>query len=191
MTTMKALLLLALGASPALAQDDRYCEDLWFTRNQIYHHAGYCFSSPLGQALFQAESCTGKDVPLEDFNQQKVDIIRSFETDLGCAVDTTRTSLDIDLMDLRLRLVDVPILSEFASGCLDWQGGEIPLRLGHVEEAPELGRVQPGDDIVWEYEYPAQPDGWEFITVYRDGVQVMLGWSNTPVNYDQCGRLAG
>ena len=45
----------ALAAFPALAFDP--CEDLWFSRNQLYDRAGYCFSTPLGLATERLWPC--------------------------------------------------------------------------------------------------------------------------------------
>ncbi len=178
-------------ALPVAAQDWDHCQDLWFTRNQLFDRAGYCFKTPLGKAVFDNSNCTTSEAQLSPTDWQKVEIIRSFERDLGCAIDTTNGVLSIPLIGLRFELEDVPIISEFASGCLGWNGPSVPLYAGHRPGAPLFGFDNPGDDIVWEYEYPGMPAGWEFITVYRDGVQVMLGWSNTPIDYGLCTNLAG
>ena len=47
--------LLSLCVTPAFALD--HCEEWWFTRNLVFDRAGYCFSSPLGQAVFDNSDC--------------------------------------------------------------------------------------------------------------------------------------
>lgn len=184
-------LLAALAAWPAFAQGWDHCQDLWFTRNQLFDRAGYCFKTPLGRAVFDNSDCTTSNAQLSSPDWQKVEIIRSLESDYGCAIDTSRGGLDIPLVGLRFELEDIPIISEFASGCLGWFGPPVPLYAGHRPGAPLFGYANPGDDIVWEYEYPGMPAGWEFITVYQNGVQVMLGWSNTVIDHGLCTNLAG
>ncbi len=184
-------LIATLASTPTDAQTWDQCDDLWFARNQILDRAGYCFGSALGQSLFDNSNCVTKTPELNALELRKVEMARALEQILDCKVDTTQHSLPISLLGLRLALEDIPVISEYASGCLRWGGAPIELRAGHRDNAPVFGSVHPGEDIVWEYETPGAPEGWEFITVYLDGVQIMLGWSNTPVDYEKCGGLAG
>ncbi|SMH41554.1 DUF4453 domain-containing protein [Maritimibacter sp. HL-12] len=185
-----ALIALALlPAHPALAFDP--CDDLWFSRNQLYDRAGYCFSTPLGQAIFDNADCTGTEVTLEPGGTDLVAYVREMEERLECAVDTSATSLDIANIPLRLKLDSVVALSEFASGCLGWTGEAIPLRAGPQDEAEVISVAMPGDDLVWEYEGTNWPEGWSFLTVYRDEAQVSLGFARDDLDYDLCTGLAG
>lgn len=178
-------------APPAMAQNWQLCEDLWFIRNTIFDRAGQCFASPLGQAMFDNADCVAKPVPLGATAARKVANIRFLESEWNCRVDTSQTHLDIPLLPLRRALTDLPVTAGYASGCLDWQGATFELLTGHSDTASVLGRVYPGDDIVWEYDTESAPGGWAFITIYRDSKQVSLGWSNLDIDHDMCGGLAG
>lgn len=179
----------ALAAFPALAFDP--CEDLWFSRNQLYDRAGYCFSTPLGQAVFDNADCTSKEVALEPGGAEILRYVQEMESLLACSVDTSATQIDIENLGLRFRLETVVALSEFASGCLGWTGEPIPLRAGPRDEAEVISVAMPGDDITWEYEPIGWPEGWSFITVYRDGAQTALGFARDEIDYDLCTGLAG
>lgn len=189
MTRFAPALLVCL-ASPALGFEA--CDDLWFSRNQVFDRAGYCFSSPLGQAVFDNTGCTPGAVPDAE-GQALIDFVRAREAQLGCNVDTTRSTLDIDQLDLRLSL-EPPLvaLSEYASGCLGWKGEPLALLAGPRDGAEMIGIAQPGDDITWEYEWMGEAPGWSFVTIYRDGTQAGLGWVWTEaVDQMLCTGLAG
>jgi hypothetical protein len=180
----------SLFAAPAFAWSP--CDDLWFARNQVFARAGYCFASPLGQAVFGNKGCIGKDVTLEPGGAEAVAFAREGETMLECKIDTSRTRLDIPHLALRLRLEAVPVLDSMsASGCLDWQGPTLQLRLGPRSGAEVIAEVGSGDDIVWEYWYFGIPDGWSFLSLYRDSRQIGFGWSNAVIDEALCGHTAG
>ena len=73
----------------ALANDG--CDDLWFTRNLIFDQVGYCFGSPLGQAVFDNADCTAKTPQLSDQDRTRVDAIEAEEARWDCRVDTSKT----------------------------------------------------------------------------------------------------
>lgn len=189
MPRLALITLAVLAAQPALAFDP--CDDLWFSRNQLYDRAGYCFSTPLGKAVFDNADCTGTEVTLEPGGNDLVTYVQDMEDLFDCAVNTSATSLDIENIALRLRLETVVVLSEFASGCLGWTGEAIPLRAGPREEAEVISVAMPGDDLVWEYEGLGWPEGWSFFTIYRDESQVALGFARDAIDYDLCTGLAG
>ena len=85
--------LLLLVATPGFAQEA--CDDVWFTRNLHFDRAGYCFGSPLGQAVFDNSNCIGKDVTLAPDAKRQIDEIRRIEALHGCNVDTNRSFLAI------------------------------------------------------------------------------------------------
>ncbi len=190
MIRFPAAILLALAATPALAQEE-HCNDYWFARNQLFDRAGYCFASPLGMAIFDNTGCIGKDVTLERGGDAFVAFIREMEDELGCAVDTNATTLDVPNIAMRLRLEVVVTLSEFASGCLGWNGDQIALRAGPRVGAEVLSVARPGDDLVWEFEAAAWPDGWQFLAAYRGMEQVALGWTDATIDEDLCTTVAG
>ena len=180
---------LIITASPLRA--DPFCDDLWFARNQLFDRAGYCFSSPLGQAVFDNSDCTGKDITLEPGGAEMVAEIRASEARVPCDVDTSRTWLEIENIALRRRLGQVVYRSEFASGCLGWNGGPLTLLAGPGPTSEPIAMVETGDDIVWEYDSLPWPEGWTFISVYRDGVQTGLGWRRDDIDHALCTGLAG
>ena len=188
---LAAILIGATSSTGVAAQSWDYCQDLWFTRNQLFDRTGYCFKSPLGQAIFDNSDCVATPAALTQLADQKVEMILQMEKELSCQINTAQTQLTIPLMDYRMALENIPVISEYASGCMGWMGPPLTLQSGHRADAPVIGIVYPSDDIVWEYSIEGAPDGWEFITVYRNSEQVALGWSGTPVNYDLCTGLAG
>ncbi|MCP5038203.1 MAG: DUF4453 domain-containing protein [Rhodobacteraceae bacterium] len=188
---LATILIAATFSTQVSAQNWDYCQDLWFTRNQLFDRTGYCFKSPLGQVVFDNSDCLANPSALSLLASRKVTQIKAMENELSCQVDTSQTQLFIPLMQYRLALEDIPVISEFASGCLQWNGPPVSLLSGHRLGAPVIGMAYPSDDIVWEYSIEGAPDGWEFITVYRGGDQVSLGWSNSVIDYDLCGGLAG
>jgi len=184
-----ALAVFAGLAGPAAAFDA--CADLWFTRNQVFDRAGYCFGSPLGQAVFDNSDCISRDVTPDAAGMALVAATRAREADLGCAIDTSQTRLDIDNLAQRLALEEPVLLDEFASGCLGWTGAPIPLLAGPHKGATQLSSVQRGDDIVWEYYTLTDHPGWQFISVYRASRQIGLGWMSGELDQSFCTNLAG
>lgn len=170
----RVLLFLMLLASPASAND--ICDDLWMTRNALFNEAGYCFGSPLGQALFDNSDCTGKTVTLGTAQQAIADEVRRNEALFGCKIDTARRTLDIPDLAIRLQLQDHPIRDEFESGCLGWAGPAQSLVNGHNLNAPQVGVIETGDYVLFSHWESA---GWNYVHVYdRDGRNFKsAGWA--------------
>jgi hypothetical protein len=64
-----ALLLLAFASGIGLSQPARAetCDDLWYSRNEIYKTQGYCFRTQRGISAFGNAGCqydNVEDVPL-------------------------------------------------------------------------------------------------------------------------------
>lgn len=107
------VVILTSAAKPAFAENTGgYCDDLWFSRNQIMDRAGYCFSSRLGQSIFDNSDCTGTsvevEVEVEPEDQLLLEAIREQEAYFECRVNTRRTRLEIEDVAFRLRLDDLP-----------------------------------------------------------------------------------
>lgn len=155
--------VLAVLAAPAFGNESAGCQDIWFTRNLVMDRAGYCFGSSLGQALFDNAGCTGSEVAIDAASKRLVDEIRALEAEHGCAVNTSRTTLDIDDIEIRRRLVDLPIFDEFEGGCLGWTGPPTPLYAGHNRGSAVLGRIDPGDYVSLAH---VGVDGGTYVTTY-------------------------
>ena len=181
--------LLAVLAAPLHA--DPYCDDLWFARNQLYDRAGYCFSSALGQAVFDNAGCTGTDVTLEPGGEEMVAAIKAAEARADCSVDTTRERLEVENLELRLRLDQVVYRAEDASGCLGWTGGPLTLLAGPDENSLPIAWIENGDDIIWQYESLPWPEGWTFVSIFRDGMETGFGWRISDIYAGLCTSLAG
>ena len=182
------LFVLPFFASPALAATG--CEDIWFTRNLIMDRAGYCFSSTLGQELFDNSDCTGTTVTLDPRSEAIVDRIRALEAEHGCNVDTNRTYLDIKDLQFRRALVDLPIMAEGDWGCLGWTGPEVPLYNSYHEGYQPIGRLQPGDYV--SFAFLSDAEGWRYVTTHAPvwGPLRSAGWLYWPERHP-CAEEAG
>lgn len=168
-------LIAALCAIPASAEVWEYgeaeCNQLWFMRNLVMDRAGYCFGSPLGQALFDNGDCRGTSITLGQRETRQVNRIRELEAEIGCRVDTGRRSLDIDGLDAIRRLRDMPLPDNGGSACT-WAGGSVTLYDGHSEGSAAIGRMERGDRV--SFGYLGEGD-WHAIHVWKGGHGV-LGW---------------
>lgn len=184
------LALSVLAATPAYAVD--LCEELWYTRNQIIDKAGYCFGSPLGKAMFDNADCTGKSVTLSAAANQQIAELKRLEAEHQCKVDTNQQSLDILDLGARRRLTDLPMPTEYESGCIGWKVQSEPLYAGHSEGTPTIGKIEQGDDVLYShYAYP-QLDGWAYVTVWAGGWGAFksAGWLRERGS-DNCREYAG
>jgi hypothetical protein len=184
-------LFAVLAAMPAAATE--LCEDLWFTRNQIMDRAGYCFGSTLGKAMFDNDGCTGKSVTLSAKAQQQVAEIRRLEGSLQCKVDTSRSALELVDLATRRQLIDLPIHDEFESGCIGWQEAPADLHAGHKSTSPVIGRIEPGDDVLYShYTYPPV-EGWAYVTIWSGGWGDFksAGWLGVRTSENSCRQFAG
>ena len=103
---LTAIATLTALAGSGSASADPVCDDLWFSRNIVFHEAGYCFGSALGQTVFGNARCIGQDIDLHADMKARVEEIRQREADWGCAVDTSRTRLDLPQIAQRMALTD-------------------------------------------------------------------------------------
>ena len=173
-------------ASPA--QADQYCDDLWFARNLAFHQAGYCFGSALGQAVFGNDGCTGKNVQVASWNKTLVDQVFAAEAREGCKTDTSRTNLDVQGIDLRKRVVEVPMPTLGESSCLGYQGPNLRLYTAADENSGGVGALVAGDEALFAYE----PRGeYEFVIVRQNGAARQMGWVKTGLSQMPCKNYAG
>ena len=164
---MRLALALAALAGPAHALG---CDDFWFHRNLVADRAGYCFSSPLGRTIFDNTDCTTTTPQLDPASADLIARIRALEAEWGCAVDTARTTVQVNRPDLYARLIDIPMPSPYESACVGWRGGPVPLRAGRSLTAPVLGHAEPGDSIGYSHE---DAGGWSFVETGDGGP---IGW---------------
>ena len=196
----RALLLLMMSSSPALAvdpfEDGAPCDDLWFSRNAMLDKAGYCFRSPLGQSVFDNSDCVPGAVTVDQLTQTAIQAIRAREAFLGCSVDTRRQTLDLDPAEMAQRMaLDIQPVEErlwhFEESCVGYVGEPLPIQSAPVTDAVTIGRVQPGALInvnrgIWtsgpdgtelsdEEISPTFP-GWLFADVIGPGPTYVEGW---------------
>ncbi|RLJ51731.1 YARHG domain-containing protein [Litoreibacter meonggei] len=184
------LLLALLPPWPAFA--DEPCPDLWWSRNHLFNQAGYCFSSVLGQAVFDNSDCTAKAVPSLPAGAAKtISAIREEEARAECKINTNSTYLELDRMDLRRKLVDVAVNDGLESGCLNYRGANIVVFAGASTNTAQIGLILAGDNI--GLAHYSMFEGWQFVSYKSAGAgsqSPLLGW----VNYDfwaQCEAVAG
>ncbi|WP_347266778.1 DUF4453 domain-containing protein [Paracoccus sp. (in: a-proteobacteria)] len=181
---MKRLVLalsagLSLLAAPASADvwdsPEPSCNQLWFTRNLIMHRAGYCFASPLGQALFGNAGCRGTEVKLSARESRQVAKMQAMERELGCKVNTRARQLDVPADTRALRqLRDLPLSDGGVSGCR-WAANPVPLLDGYTPGSRQIGEIRAGDTLV----FSDQPEGnWTAVTIRKGGYDgpVAMGW---------------
>jgi hypothetical protein len=179
--------------APLQAQADDWCEELWILRNMAFDRSGYCFSSPLGSAVFNNDGCAG-NVTLGPSDQDYVDEIRTMEQVAGCAVDTNASRLSAhgtDLLRAFQQIDDLPILSDGESACLGYRGGALTIHTGPSMAGDVIGTVTAGQNIGFAY----QPVGqWEFVTVLAPNTSVVVarGWiDSSSIRPATCTSVAG
>lgn len=82
-----AVLVPALGNGPARAGQPYFemtCDELWYERNAIYAHYGYCFKTARAQAVF-GTSCHPPYGKLPKSAMKQVKEIKSWERKKGCS----------------------------------------------------------------------------------------------------------
>lgn len=166
------------------------CDDLWFTRNLIFDRAGFCFSSTLGNAVFDNSNCTSNQVDFDERSKQFIKYIRDLETALDCHVDTSRNQLDFNDIAIRFRLQNLPIRDEFESGCLGWQQADQPLYAGRDTASAVIGRITSGDYVLFAY---ISVSGWSYVTTYEPvwGPLKSGGWMQALEISNACRDWAG
>lgn len=183
-----------LLATPLSAQqDDPLCEDLWFARNLIHDRAGYCFSSPLGQAQFDNSDCTTRNATLAPAQAALVARIRQSEAQYSCNLDTNRTWLTYpDELEPYRRMADVPVRDFGATGCIGYRGPVLTLRNGASHAAAAIGQLRPGASITFAH-WPL--NGWSYVSIYPQGYApdgpADWGWVAIGEGMPPCDSYAG
>lgn len=189
MTTLFPALLLAL---PGPAAANSFCEDLWIARNTLFHRAGHCFASPLGEALFGNAGCNASGSALSAEDTEAVNQIRWMEGQFACRVDTGRAADErMRAEAARLaRLRDIPALDEFGWACHGYRGPGITLRSGASDKAPVTGQVTAGQTMGSEHLLRGD---WMFVTVSHGPGTARLaeGWTRQRVQPGECEQEAG
>jgi hypothetical protein len=183
---MRALLVFALlSATPAFAQQDPFCEELWFTRNAIYDRGGYCFESALGRAVFDNQDCRAGDPALDQDSLNAVARIQQLEQDFACDIDTSARRLSNPGLLARLSLDLIPVPSEYASGCMGYLGAAFPLHAGPSDRSRITGTALPGDDLVFSHEGAG---AYSFLDLGNGS----MGWARIDDSlWTQCTSTAG
>lgn len=170
--------LASLTAPAALAQS--ICDDLWFSRNTAFDRAGFCFSSPLGQAVFDNDDCTTTDPRISTADAERIERIIARESRLGCNIDVNRTVLEVPAIADRRLLTVQPIAAETETLCVGFVGRPVAMRTGPARQAEVLGTIEPGDTLFFTH---LPEGGWNFVSALRrDGVDIMrTGWTDDPI----------
>lgn len=132
------------------------CDELWFSRNAMMDHAGYCFKSPLGQAVFDNSDCTTSEPKLSKSAQAMTAQIISNEAAFSCDVDTSRTSLPPDVLfrsDQRRELATQPPVPAHwgaEESCGGYLGDPLPVYAAPSRDAAILDVMQSGGDIQFQ-----------------------------------------
>lgn len=182
---MRFLTVVFLLLTPVTAVADALCDELWLTRNMVFDRAGYCFGSNLGEAIFDNSDCTTSSPKLDAQGDRIVAQVREVEGEFSCDVDTTITTLEVDYIDQRRALADIPVNGGYESACLGYKGPALLLTSGRHPDTAFFGEIFPGDDIFFGY---LTEDGMDFIDL-GDG---RMGWlSNHLITPETCTAMAG
>ncbi len=169
------------------------CDDLWFTRNLLFARNGYCFASPLGQAVFGNAGCFTSDPGLDAQERDVLADVRDREKALECHVDNQRQQLDVDLIEQRKQMLDLPYATEFEAACVGWLGPALPIHNASHVDSHVIGHLQKGDQIDFFHEELVDEAGndWFFITQRRQDTVVGIGWVFFGDDLDKCEMFAG
>ncbi len=155
-------------AFPALGSPRASCESLWVERNQIYNAAGNCFTTALGQAVFDNGDCGVGPVALGEAALNRISRIEQQEARLGCNIDTGRDRISVfgrygvlsfgrggqvlGRWPQALQQLDVfPTKTARERSCtvggLTKAGEALAIRSGPDVRYPQIGQVENGDRI--------------------------------------------
>ncbi|MFQ6552760.1 YARHG domain-containing protein [Aestuariibius insulae] len=173
---LATLPFLAGWTSTATAQ---ICEDLWFARNATIDQAGFCFSTPLGQAMFDNSDCTTTAPGLSKKERRLVARIREIEAEFQCAVDNSISKFDAPdgfSLEQRKSLTVQPIAGrseEVEWACFDYMGPAKVLRAAPKETGEVIGALAPGQSFAQTH---SDWDRWTFIEVVDLAGATQIGW---------------
>lgn len=126
------------------------CDELWFSRNAMMDYAGYCFQSPLGQAVFDNSDCTTSEPQLSLAAQAMTRQIIKNEATLACDVNTDRTELEPMWNIAQRRELEVqppvPNAWEAETSCIGY-GATVPIYAAPDHAARILDVMRPGGNI--------------------------------------------
>lgn len=177
-------------ALPASAQNNTFCESLWLSRGMVLDRAGHCFDTPLGDAVFDDNDCTG---PVGALFPIDAEILRMAEG-ATCDMDESGTELTLrgGAFVAQLRVLNtVPVRGGSEHSCVDYQGPPIPLYAGISTELAQIGTVLPGQGFGLQHQ--PMRGGWDYVTVSDpDGTMAAFGWLRMEaVDLQLCGQIAG
>ncbi len=172
-----ALVASALTLSaPLPAAASSQCEDLWVTRNMMFHRAGYCFASPLGQSLFGNAGCRTSDAGAVAVDREAVALMRQYEE--RCRINTQgaptpgmwakKAALD--------RLIEIPTVDEFGGACWGYNGPGFALHAATSTQSPVIGYAQTRQSLLFSH-WPK--NGWTYFEVSNGpGTPIVVeGWA--------------
>lgn len=186
MTRLALFLCSSLLFSPTAVLAD--CADYWFTRNLIFDRVGYCFGSPLGQAIFDNRDCTTQSPVLAAPDKAAVARIRANEADAQCRINTQARSLGLPNIAFRkqVQTIPVPLPRNSALGCLTWRAGAVALHNGADHRFAVVGQLNPGDNIYFNHE---QVGAFSFVSTEGAAGQ-QQGWVALPrLDLNVCSQI--
>ncbi len=165
----KILFGLFLLVTPLSAIANDLCDELWLSRNRVFDRLDFCFKSELGKATFDNSDCI-EGTPKPNVNEQRIiDLVHEVEAEWSCNINTNRTILDVNWLQLHDILRDIPVRSGNETGCLEWRAGATSLRSGRSDKASVTGVIVDYDDVLLNY---VDIDDWHFILMTQEN----FGW---------------
>lgn len=188
-----ALAALSLSlAAPAAAQD--FCTEAWVIRNMIFDRLGHCFSSAMGQALFDNSDCTMSGPTPPPALAQDVVRIREGETFVGCRINTAQapSAAMVRRHAHFSRFIDLPVPDHLGYACWGYRGPDFRLLAGADITAPEVGIARTGQSVVSSYW--GRDGGWVYgaIMTGPGGRVLTEGWfAGVDLSDGNCDQAAG
>ena len=195
----KCICFLALLPTFASANSAAYCEELWFARNAMLNDAGYCFSTPLGQSIFDNSDCTGRSPAFAPDVASQITFIQKLEAagprgvgnSQRCRVDVSQTVLDaVPYIELRQKLTFQPVPDGALAGCIGYQGDPLLIHVAPDMGAEIVGYIKAGYSLSLSH---LPWNDWNFAIVQPDASRddgIMVGWYQADV-VNECGLVAG
>ena len=185
--------LAALVGGPAAAQS--FCTEAWVVRNMIFDRLGHCFSSRMGQMLFDNSNCTMSGPTPPPGLAQDVARIREGERFVGCRIDTSQppSAAMYELHAQYARLIDLPVPDHLGGyACWGYRGPDFRLLSGASMSAPEVGIARTGQSVLLGHW--GGPDGWTYGTIVTGPAGEVLteGWfAGVDLSAANCDLTAG